>query len=77
MEAYENCYSNLYYIRWGANTDFETWSVNVSNPQPTAINPTVITNGYIGMNNTRLVMLTCTSSVMTFTANSSTSSGVW
>ncbi|MEM3868219.1 MAG: hypothetical protein QXW47_05430, partial [Candidatus Jordarchaeales archaeon] len=77
METYESCYSSLYYIRWGANTDFESWSVSSpQNPQPTSINPMVINDGLIRLNNTRMQMLTWDSAYMNFTLNSTTSSAI-
>ncbi|MEM4445984.1 MAG: hypothetical protein QW461_01575, partial [Candidatus Jordarchaeales archaeon] len=77
METYENCYSSLYYIRWGANTDFESWSVSSpQNPQPTPINPMLINDGLIRVTDTRMQMLTWDSAYMTFTLNSTTSSAI-
>ncbi|MBS7288544.1 MAG: hypothetical protein KIH01_07315, partial [Candidatus Freyarchaeota archaeon] len=77
MESNENCYTSLYYIRWGENTDFESWSVSdPQSPQPTGINPMIVSDGIINATNTRMMMLTWDSAVMRFTSNSTTSSAI-
>ncbi|MHA1605731.1 MAG: hypothetical protein ACTSWF_13915, partial [Candidatus Freyarchaeota archaeon] len=66
MESENNYYSDLFSMYWGENTEFESWSVDPNNPQPSGTNPMIVTDGYIQMLNTRMLMKSYESAVIAF-----------